>query len=397
MSILTPRDRATLRGSLLGRLDVRTRAAIGIPLDTRAPGDAYQVSDALAVLLGALEAQASGAPSQILPDQAVGGYLTAHGDTTGLSRQSGESDADYGARILAWWNYRLPTGSPADWVAVAEEVDGVAEAYVYPYYDGYKARARLLCMGPAQGSSVTNTRVPSNAVLDRVIDYINGVVDIHGNAVAEGEQQRIVCGQMHRGMSSPGNGGNVELAVPSVVTQAVDLAIANAATEPFPWSGSLAIASSTGTSWSISGDHTELLGLPWLLFVGTANARGGYVRATPTAATYFSGPNLTKFEVDVGILPASPTGTGYPAPPNWEAVRDAVFTVFDALSPGAGGANRYPALAAGRPSSLYLGGLYAAVMGVASVVNSDITTPVATVTANIEELITLGVLTITAL
>lgn len=389
--ILDARTRETIRAALLSRLAARFDAG-DAPLDIRDPGDAYQMTDALAVLLSALEGQGAGALSQILPDQATGSWLDAHGDVPPLPREDGELDADYQARILAWWGYRLPTGSPADLVAVCEATDFVTEAYAYPSNGGGAVRG--LCdvrvMGPAQGESATDTRVLSNADLAHVRAYIEGDEDIHGTSTPGGEQRRIVGAKM-----TPL--GNVEIYNATAQVQNVALAVANAPTHPWPWTGSHAIASSNTISWTVSGDHTDLAGLPWLLFVGTSNARGGYMRVTPPTATFNSGPNTTKFDAP-STLPAAPTGTGYPAPPNWEQIRDAVFGVFDALTPGdTSPATRYPAPTGARPTKLYLGGLYAAVEAADGVVDSSVTTPATTITPTALFRITLGTLTVTKL
>lgn len=389
--ILDARTRETIRAALLSRLAARFDAG-DAPLDIRDPGDAYQMTDALAVLLSALEGQAAGAPSQILPDQATGSWLDAHGDVPPLPREDGELDADYQARILAWWGYRLPTGSPADLVSVCEATDFVTEAYAYPSNGGGAVRG--LCdvrvMGAAQGESATDTRVLSNTDLAHVRAYIEGDEDIHGTSTPGGEQRRIVGAKM-----TPL--GNVEIYNATAQVQNVALAVANAPTHPWPWTGSHAIASSNTISWTVSGDHTDLAGLPWLLFVGTSNARGGYMRVTPPTATFNSGPNTTKFDAP-STLPAAPTGTGYPAPPNWEQIRDAVFGVFDALTPGdTSPATRYPAPTGARPTRLYLGGLYAAVEAADGVVDSSVTTPATTITPTALYRITLGTLTVTKL
>lgn len=389
--ILDARTRETIRAALLSRLAARFDAG-DAPLDIRDPGDAYQMTDALAVLLSALEGQAAGALSQILPDQATGSWLDAHGDVPPLPREDGELDADYQARILAWWGYRLPTGSPADLVSVCEATDFVTEAYAYPSNGGGAVRG--LCdvrvMGAAQGESATDTRVLSNADLAHVRAYIEGDEDIHGASTPGGEQRRIVGAKM-----TPL--GNVEIYNATAQVQNVALAVANAPTHPWPWTGSHAIASSNTISWTVSGDHTDLAGLPWLLFVGTSNARGGYMRVTPPTATFNSGPNTTKFDAP-STLPAAPTGTGYPAPPNWEQIRDAVFGVFDALTPGdTSPATRYPAPTGARPTKLYLGGLYAAVEAADGVVDSSVTTPATTITPTALFRITLGTLTVTKL
>lgn len=391
MTILTARTREVIRAALLARLAARFAAGLA-PLDVREPGDAWQMTDALAVLLSALEAQAAGALFQILPDRATGTWADAQGDAVGLPRQSSESDADYQTRLLAWWDYRLGTGSPADQVAVCEATDDCEEAYAYP--SNGSGAVRGLCdlrlMGPAQGASATNSRILDNTALANVRAYIEGTQDIHGTSVTDGEQLRPVCAQMTAT-------GNVLVYAPTPDPRDVTLSIANAPTHPWLWTGSHAIVASSATSWTVSGDHTDLIDLPWLVPVATTVARGGFVRLTPTTAVYNGGTNRTKFDLGGGALVGTPLlTTGYPAPPNWEQVRDAVFAVFDALTPGdTSPATRYPAPTGARPAKLYLGALYAAVSGADGVTDTTITAPAATVTPAAYYLITLGTLTVT--
>lgn len=382
---MTPRTRDAIRAQLLARRQTHA-ASRGVELDVREGSWEWLRATALAVLIEGLEQQGASAPDQVLPDRATGVFLSPHGSLAGRPREAGESDSSYRARILAWWRTVVDTGSPADWVAVCEEVATVTEAYAYPFWNSVLGQVSIVPLGPAQGDSTANTRLLTINQLTRISEYFEGSRDAAG-AVATDLERRIVCAQRP----------NHEITFPATPTQDVALAIENAPTHPWPWTGSHAITSSTTVSFKVSGDHTELAGLPWLVFVGTAHARGGFVRVTPSSAAYNGGPNTTTFDLDV-TLGAAPTGTGHPCPPNFESVRDAVFALFDSLSPGdTSPASRFPAPTAARPTTLYLGAVYNAAMGADGVTDANVSTPAATVVPGAQELITLGTFTLTKL
>jgi len=379
--MLTPRDRATIRAQLLARLEARARDR-GEELDTGEGSWEWLRGSALAVLLEALERQAAGGAAQILPDRAAGLHLDAQGELVALPRESTETAEAHRQRVLAWWSTVLGTGSPADLVAVCEASGVCEEAYAYPYYNSNLGRVDLVCLGPAQGQSVANTRALDGTARTAIEDYLHGV-DATG---AQGDERRVVCAPV----------GNLSIVALSELVQDVEVAIRNDATRPFPWSGSHAITVSGTTSWKVADDHTDLVNLPWLLNVGTAYVRGGYQRVVPTSASYDGGANRTTFNVTTA-MPAGPTGTGYPCPPNWEAIRDNVFDHYDSLSPGdtSPTATRYPAPTASRPAVLYRAPLIRAVLSALGVSRVSLTTPAATVTPAARQLITLGTLLVT--
>lgn len=380
MSLLIPRDRDAIRAQLLARLDARARAR-GEELSVGFGSWEWLKASALAVLIEGLEQQAAGGLAQILPDRAAGPHLDAQGELLALPRDAGETVEAHRQRVLAWWSTTLGTGSPADWVAVCEASGECEEAYAYPYYNANLGRVDLVCLGPAQGQSAASTRALDLAARTRIENYLHGV-DAMG---LQGDERRIVCAPV----------GNANVVALPELAQDVEVAIRNDPTRPFPWSGSYPITVSGTTSWKVVGDHTDLVGLPWLVHVGTAFVRGGYQRVVPMSASYDGGTNRTTFTV-TEAMPAGPTGTGYPCPPNWEAIRDAVFALVDALSPGdTSPASRYPAPTAARPTSLYRAPLLRAVLGARGVARGTITTPAATVTPVARQLVTLGTLLVT--
>lgn len=378
MSTFVARDRSTIRAQLVARLEARARGR-GETLDTREGSWEWLKTSSLAVLLEALERQAAGGLAQILPDRAAGPHLDAQGELVSLPRADGETAEAHRQRVLAWWSTVLGTGSPADLVAVCEASGECEEAYAYPYYNANLGRVDLVCLGPAQGQSVANTRALDGTARTAIEDYLHDTLGVAGG------ERRVVCAPV----------GNLSIVALSELVQDVAVAIRNDATRPFPWSGSYPITVSGTTSWKVAGDHADLVNLPWLLNVGTAFVRGGYQRVIPTGASYDGGTNRTTFTVATA-MPAGPTGTGYPCPPNWEAIRDSVFEYFDTLSPGdTSPATRHPAPTAARPTILYRAPLLRAVLGVRGVSRVSLTTPAATVTPVARQLVTLGTLLVT--
>jgi uncharacterized phage protein gp47/JayE len=164
-----------------------------------------------------------------------------------------------------------------------------------------------------------------------------------------------------------------------------------APTHPFPWSGSHVIGASTTADVEVNGDQSALEGLDVLVNVGTANARGGYVRATVATAVYDgSSTTLLTFAAALAAAP-SVGGSVYPCPPFFEEAQRAVFDLFDALTPGdTSPARRVPSeLAAGR-ATLYASRLINAVLSVEGVLGVTLATPSANVTPSAKSLVTLG-------
>lgn len=386
-SLLTARDRDTIRAALLSRLADRYRGD-AVKLDDRRGSDAWQETAALAVILSGIEAHAAGAVGQLLPDLATGGTLTSHGTVGEITRGATESTEDYRARVLAWWRERLPTCSEGDLVALAEATDACTQACVYRRLQPATAATytagcwTMVACGAPQGSSATNTRVLAAGDLAHVAAYIEGTEDEHGVATS-GVQQRPVCGLV----------GNYSVEACSTLATDVALALTNAPTHPFPWAGSHAIVGSAVGWVTVAGDQSALAGLPMLAHIGTANARGGYVRV-PILTAVFGGVNTT---LTFDALAAAPTGTIHPCPPNFEQVRDATFALFDALGPGDTGApSRWPSPSTSWPSVLYRVALRAAAMRAEGVRDVTDTAPGADVTPAAKTIATLRDFLVTA-
>lgn len=380
--MITAQTAEQIRDAMLAQAAADT-ADDAAPLDLRPGSPDYVEAAALGVLLAALERQAEGAAAQILPDTAAGEHLTAHGGTADLPREAGELDGPYRERVRAWWAQRTGAGAGADVVEWAEATSVCAEAYAYPLLQPSTTSTTrygcwtLVALGPAQGSSATNTRVLSSPELAKVKKYIEGEADADGNTVS-GEELRPIA-SVH---------GNWSVEAPSITTQDVDVQVAAAPTHPFPWSGSHAVVSGTLADVVVAGDQTALEGLDLLVDVGSA-ARGSYVRATVASAA-FGGVNTTLTLAE--SLPALPTGTIYPAPPFFEVARDAVFDLFDSLGPGdtSGTARRWPTPSErGRPT-LYAAQIEHALLEAEGIAEVSLVTPSGNVVPSAKALVTLG-------
>jgi hypothetical protein len=189
--------------------------------------------------------------------------------------------------------------------------------------------------------------------------------------------------------------GNLLVETITSTKQTVEIQVEAAVTHPFPWSGSYAIVASTDTTVTIAGDHEDLAGLPILANVGETLYRGGYYAVQVTTAV-FGGVNtvLTLAET----LLAAPAGTIYPAPPFWLALRTAIFTLFDALTPGDSTTpSRWPPVTASQPTVLRRAALMRSALSAPGVLRvTSIPLPAANVTPTTKAQITLGTLLVTS-
>jgi len=254
-----------------------------------------------------------------------------------------ESDADLARRILAWWQERPGSGARADFVAWAEDVDGIDQAYVYPLLDatlggGVYGATTVVVLGPP-GSRVL--RDNSNDPLPIVADVKTAIVanlpscfhedNLYVVPATELEQSLVVKITPNRGFEF----------------------------------------SFTGTATTAAGSTTSVIKLssrPATLTVGKhfaipdASVVGGYHVAKVTAVA----SNDVTIDPPMAVAPAAAL-TVYPATAHWTAIRDAIVAVFDSLGPGDGAtpSRRYPATEDGAPAgTLYRSALEAAVMGV---------------------------------
>lgn len=299
--------------------------------------------------------------------------------TAGVAEESNEA---FARRIIARRQERPASGNRSDWRDWATSVTGVSDAYVYPLMNpsgttGVYGCVTVVALGPAQGNNTTNTRILAGAAITRIMGYLEGTNDVDGGTTGDLKQLRPVTIKQ----------GDYTIEAASTSSQAVtiEIVVSNANAFPFAYSaGYLVLASPTPTTttFSLNGDVTSAFsaGKYILVYVGTSNARGGYVMRKITSATFAAGKTAIVLDT---ACPAAPPDTEivYPAPANWESIRDAVFDYFDALGPGdaASPSQRWPSEDSQARATLYKSALGAAAL-VSGVVSATVTTPSSDVT-----------------
>lgn len=325
---------------------------------------------------------------------------TVSASATGvLDGAAAEGDAALRARILDRRRERPGSGNRADWRAWARACTGVEDAYVWPLMQPttgtteVKGCVTVVPLGPAQGDSPTNPRILGSTRCAQVKGYVEGTHDTAGNALGTpGAQLRPVSLL----------DGNYAIEDPATQAQAVAAQLTLASAYAFPWSGTMTVhVSSDATHLVVSGDHEAKNGKKALAYVGTGAIRGGYQEVTlPGTGAYDGGTGLTTWTFGSGVLLATPSGTAYPSPVNWAALRTAVFALFDALGPGdvalPSKSARWPAEDVQGRATLHPSAVVAALMGVAGVLAATVTTPSAAVTPAAKTIVTLGTFLVTA-
>jgi hypothetical protein len=319
----------------------------------------------------------SSAPSGLNATGAVASVVTTGADQ--------ETTQAWAQRIVDRLRFRPGAGNDADWrewVFQYVALD-IREVWVYPRvqpptsYPGLGTIGVLGCVtvlaaGPPQGDSPTNTRMlgTSGAALTAVKEYINGTRNALGLPVSNGEQLRPVT-------MSP---ADVSIEAITTQNQAVVATVTMNSANAFSFNFTATInAATTQASLVLDGNFTagstDLEDEAVLVNVGTGTYRGGYYRVVLPAGTYDGGAGTTTFAISP-VLPAAPTGTLYPAPANWSAIRTAVFGFFDVLGPGdTSPAIRFPTEDYSSRATLYKQALASAIMAVPGVLTATITTP----------------------
>jgi len=282
--------------------------------------------------------------------------------STGTVAVDLETDAALAQRILAWWRERPGGGNRADWVSWAEAVAGVEAAFVYPLL-----HPTLGAGTPGAVTVCVTQPMPSPLA-----------VNLQGESLAS--NSRVASGTVLTNIETAlftTNGGTcpavIDPADVDVVTvaeqgQDVDATITAAAGSLFPWTtGPLAYTGGTTTQVTVASVPSGLV--PGVLIAIPDTALRGAHAYRPVLTITGAGPYTVTF---AAIGTPSATGNILPLPPTANAIRAAVFAVFDALGPGetAGppAATRYPSTSAARfPSTLYRSSLIAALKGVPGV------------------------------
>ena len=393
-------------GSTLSWTDGTLYQALGTSVTTDVSGNANL--DVESTTLGASTTRDvtdvltwQSAPAGMGPNGTVSAVITTGADV--------ESYGDWAQRIIGRLQERPASGNRADWKAWCEAFTGldIRQVWVYPLlqppatYPGAGTEnvlgcVTVVCAGPAQGDSPTNTRSigASGVDLPTVKAYIDGLVNAEGLVVTDGEQLRPVT------MASADFG--VETITERSVTNVQVTLICNTAnlfsfsafTMPVVGGGV-----STATSLVVTGDFstgvTDVTSLAALVNVGTAAYRGGYYRVVLPQGTYNGGTNRTTFDLTATPLPAAPetASTVYGCPGCWGSLRLAVFDYFDALGPGdTTPPGRFPTEDSDARSTCYPDALRGIIAGVPGVLSANVTAPAAAVTPSAKQVVTLGTL-----
>jgi hypothetical protein len=326
----------------------------------------------------------SGAPAGIASSVTVASVATAGEDAEGTE--------ELRARVLARLRQRAGSGNCEDWRAWAEDCDGVESAFVYPLLEPPTVTGDVLgcvsvvVMGPARGDSPTDSRTIPTERLDEIHGYIAGDRDASG-APSPSAHPLYPAGMSESDFGVFGAGAS---------SVDVHLQVKNLARYPFPFSGSLTLTGSpTATEIQVVGNHLAKTGARALLRVGSSLVRGGW-QVTELRSGAYDGVNTT-FQVD--LLGAPALAGVYPAPPNWEALRLAVFALFDSLGPrDTTPPRRWPAIDTGYPDTLYRGALQTAAHSVRGVTSAAVVAPASDFApTDAKQLATLGLLLVTEL
>ncbi len=370
-------------------------------------GALFTVSDASV----ALDGSGNGTLSVVTADEggsagtlANGAVLTWQSAPAGLnptgtvasittSGEDEETDEELRARLLDRLRQRPASGNAEDWRDWTETCDGVEEAYVYQRLQPGTTSGEVLgcvtvvAVGPAQGDSVTNTRVLGSTRCDEIEDFINGTRNAAGVVVTDGVQLRPVT------MAS----ADFEVTNLVPTTQNVTVAIKNSSRYPFAFSGTMTENGSSATTLVVTGDHTAKNGKRALVKVGTGAIRGGYQVVDLAGGTYNGGTNKTTWTITTLLATPEAASTVYPAPANWSAIRTAIFALFDGLGPKDTAAlQRHPTEDIKGRATLFLSAIASTLQGVEGVVSVTISTPGTDQTpANAKMIIELAILLVT--
>lgn len=342
----------------------------------------------------------SAAPTGVNPTGVVLSIETAGGNI--------ESESAWASRIISRMRERPATFNRADVVALIEDFAGVEQAYVYPLLQpgtdrvGIPGTLQVVVVGPVatnletgvqNGDSPTNTRfigTPGELQTD-IKAYFEGTVDNEGVTVPRASQKQL----------RPPTILEADYSIRSAarLPQHVEMTAVVTAQNACQWSGTMSAVAGTNndTHFTVSGDHRDRVGLRMLVELSTSDYRGARIMVTPSSGTLdMSGNTVFVVATSMGGTPIFP-GDVYPAPANWNAIRLAIFALFDRLTPGdaAAPSERWPGDDEAGPSTLYLGELIAAVCSVPGVVNATVVAPVADVVAPLRTIIDLTLLTFT--
>jgi hypothetical protein len=190
-----------------------------------------------------------------------------------------------------------------------------------------------------QRNSTSNTRIISGGTITNIKGYIEGTLDVSGNAVT-GTQLRAVT-------IDP---DDYTILAATALTQAVTMALTMGSAYPFPWTSATTYAP---TGWNNTtkvlsfGADPALVEVGDLIAVretGAGSSRGQYRYGTVAGVNH--GANTVTMDSSFSSTLVDTTGTAKirPLPANASEIRTAVYDYFDALGPGdsTGDSARWP-------------------------------------------------------
>lgn len=342
----------------------------------------------------------------------TGANPTASVATTFRSGAEAETDSQLAARVIARRQERPASGNRADWRAWALDVLAAgSDAVVYPLLHPslgtpILGAVTVVCIGPPQGASATNTRVlgvPTGAVAS----YIEGTTDAAGNALPVEKQKQLRPVTMAA--------GDYSIEAPLTNQQDLTVQIVLGAAYMPSWNSGFAVLVSPApstTTFSIAGDQTATLRpsgtpLPILVNLGTSAYRGGYCLVTPSSIVFNGGTGNTDIVVSTAMVAAPIVGSVILPPPlNWSQIQAATFNYFDTLGPGdTSPASRWPTQEQKLRATFYKPAIEAAlvqtldasgrvVAGVPGVLSAVVIVPATSIAPAAKTIVTLGTLTV---
>lgn len=318
-----------------------------------------------------------------------------------------ETDTSYAARIIARRRDRPASGNRADWRQWCLDASAtVVEAYVYSLLQPGDTSGQLLgCvttipLGPATGDSVTDTRKVGAGVITTCQQYVEGT------GLAPLDQQRRPVTMIATDYSIEAH---------SNVGQEVVATVTTSGLYAYPWAGPNADKGITCNAGSTLLGETitmnfaaatvpagaNVVGSLVAVGVGAGLARGGYAVCKVVAGGTTGTITIDRTAVAPAglVLTAAdvPNATFvYPAPANYQAMRLAVFAVYDALGPGdtTDVARRWPTADQQGAPTLYRSKLVAALEDVPGVLDVTVGTPAANVVPAAKHVVLLSILTL---
>lgn len=310
---------------------------------TWAGGFAYPYAEAITYGTVANKADAT---AIILDSPPAGVSADAWIYATGTAAIDVESATAYRARILLVTAGRPGSGNCADYLAWARSVSGVADAFVYPRWDGL-CTLRVIPLGPA------GSRYPSASLVTNVQTAIDAGRPCAATVLVQAPNATYISLMVMTITTADGYGPD--------------------------WTGTLTedpgVVSNNTRVYTTANPNTVGLTSGMRVVIRVA-ATPNFHEQRVVDTVYADGFDVT---VPLSDIPAN-NSTIYSGGPVWQDTADAIDAVFDGLGPAEStdsGRQRYPSDRGDNPSALYLSDLYAAVNAVEGIVACTITTPAA--------------------